>query len=390
MFDVEVTVIGGGIVGCAVTAEISQLGLSTVLLEMESGLARGTTSRNSEVSHGGMYYPTGTLKARYCVAGRRLLKEFCATAKVGYRECGKVIVAVEEAEIPELERLLALGQANGVEDLRLIDATELKALEPEVRAVAGLYSPRTSVLDAEGAARAYAHLATERGAQVMTGCRVTGLDRFAAGWEVSITPTGDKRREGWHHTSRIVVNAAGLWADKVAATAGIDIAARGWRQHLTKGNYFALGNTHDGRINRLVYPVPPSSGSSLGIHVCLDLAGQMKLGPDLETMPNDPRDACAAPEDISLDYRVDPGRQTSFYEDAKRFLPWLEPDDLAPAMCGLRPKVAVTGFGDFVINREEDEFAGLINLVGIESPGLTAAPAIAVAVADLVREMGQG
>ena len=390
MFDLDVTVIGGGIVGCAVAAEISEMGLSTVLLEMESGLARGTTSRNSEVSHGGMYYPTGSLKALYCVAGRRMLKEFCATAKVGYQECGKVIVAVADAEIPELERLLALGQANGVEDLRLIDSAEMKALEPEVKAVAGLYSPRTGVLDAEGAARAYAHLATERGAQVMTGCRVTGLDRSAGGWEVSITPMGDQRREGWHHSSRIVVNAAGLWADRVASAAGIDVAARGWKQHLTKGNYFALGNRHDGRVNRLIYPVPPDSGSSLGVHVCLDLAGQMKLGPDLEALPSDPRDFCAPPEDIKLDYRVDPGRQSSFYEDAKRFLPWLEPEDLAPAMCGLRPKLVVTGFGDFVIEGENDEFAGLINLVGIESPGLTAAPAIAVAVADLVREMDQG
>ncbi len=390
MFDLDVTVIGGGIVGCAVAAEISGMGLSTVLLEMDSGLARATTSRNSEVSHGGMYYPTGSLKASYCVAGRRLLKEFCTTAKVGYREYGKVIVAVVDREIPELERLLALGQANGVEDLRLIDTAEMKAMEPDVAAVAGLYSPRTAVLDAEGATRAYAHLATERGAQVMTGCRVTGLGRSRGGWEVSISPIGDKRREGWHHTSRIVINAAGLWADRVAALAGIDIDARGWRQHLTKGNYFALGNRHDGRVNRLIYPVPPASGSSLGVHVCLDLAGQMKLGPDLERMSNDPRDACATAGDINLDYRVDPGRQTSFYEDAKRFLPWLEPDDLAPAMCGLRPKLAVTGFGDFVINREEDDFAGLINLVGIESPGLTAAPAIAVAVGALVREMDQG
>jgi L-2-hydroxyglutarate oxidase LhgO len=309
---------------------------------------------------------------------------------VGYLECGKVIVAVEEAEIPELERLLALGQANGVEDLLLIDAAELARLEPEVRAVAGLYSPRTGILDAEGAARAYAHLAAQRGAQVLTGCRVTGLEKRAGGWEVVITPTGDQRRDGWRHASRIVVNAAGLWADRLAAMAGIDIAARGWTQHLTKGNYFAVGNRHDGRVKRLIYPVPPAAGLTLGVHVCLDLAGQMKLGPDLEVLAADPRDACAGPGDFSLDYRVDPGRLASFYEDAHRFLPWLEPDDLAPAMSGLRPKLDVRGFGDFVINREEDDFQGLINLVGIESPGLTSAPAIALAVADLVREMEQG
>jgi L-2-hydroxyglutarate oxidase LhgO len=390
MFDLDVTVIGGGIVGCAVAAEVSRLGRSTVLLEMESGLARGTTSRNSEVSHGGMYYPTGSLKARYCVAGRRLLKEFCDQVGVGYRECGKVIVAVEDAELPELERLLALGQANGVEDLRIIDAAELKAMEPDVRAKAALLSPRTAVFDAEGAARAYAHMAAEGGAQVLTGSRVTGLDRFQDGWKVTITPTGDGRREGWQHTSRIVINSGGLWADRVAALAGIDVAGRGWTQHLTKGNYFAVSNAHDGRINSLIYPVPPALGTSLGVHVCLDLAGQMKLGPDLEVMANDPRDANASDVEFDLDYRVDPQRQASFYEDARRFLPWLAFEDLTPSMCGLRPKLVMSGFGDFVIQRETDDFGGLINLIGIESPGLTSAPAIAVAVADLVREMEQG
>ncbi len=389
MFDLDVTVIGGGIVGCAVAAEVSGLGLSTALLEMESGLARGTTSRNSEVSHGGMYYPTGSLKAQHCVAGRRLMKDFCATTGVGYRECGKLIVAVEDDEIPELERLLKLGQANGVEDLKIIDAAELVALEPDVRAVAGLHSPRTAVFDAEGATRAYAHLAGERGAQVLTGSRVTGLDRAGGGWEVTISPTGDGRREGWQHTSRIVINAGGLWADRVAALAGIDIAERGWTQYLTKGNYFAVSNAHDGRINRLIYPVPPVSGLCLGVHVCLDLAGQMKLGPDLEVLPGDPRAANTAASEFELDYRVDPGRQESFFEDARRFLPWLRFDDLSPAMCGLRPKVATSGFGDFVIQRETDPWAGMINLVGIESPGLTSAPSIALAVADLVREMEQ-
>ncbi len=390
MFDLDVTVVGGGIVGCAVAMEASRLGLSTVLLDMESGLARGTTSRNSEVSHGGMYYPTGSLKAGYCVDGRRLLKEFCGQVGVDYLECGKVIVAVDDSEIPELERLLTLGQANGVEDLRLIDAAELTAMEPDVQAKAGLLSPRTAIFDAEGAARAYARMATERGAQVLTGSRVTGLERFREGWEVAITPTGDRRREGWRHTSRIVINAAGLWADRVAALAGIDIEERGWTQHLTKGNYFAINNAHDGRIKSLIYPVPPALGTSLGVHVCLDLAGQMKLGPDLETMADDPRDANTSLVDFDLDYRVDPQRQASFYEDARRFLPWLEFEDLTPAMCGLRPKLSVTAFRDFVIQRETDDFSGLINLVGIESPGLTSAPAIAVAVADLVREMEQG
>ena len=386
--DIDATVIGGGIVGCAVAAELSGRGLTTVLLEMEAGLARATTSRNSEVAHGGMYYPTGSLKARFCVEGRRLLKEFCLASGVGYRECGKLIVAVEEAEIPQLERLLALGNANGVEELRLVDRAELKSLEPQIDAVCGLLSPRTGILDAEGAARAYAHLAESRGGQVMTGARVTALDKVPGGWSVTISPAAANRSEGWTHTSRIVVNAAGLWADRVAALAGIDIAARGWLLHLTKGNYFAVADAHAGRVSRLVYPVPPANGTSLGVHVCLDLGGQMKLGPDLQKYDHDLRDTAGGALGTELDYGVDPARGDEFYDDARRFLPWLRREDLTPAMSGLRPKLSTSGLVDFVVVREEAaELAGLINLVGIESPGLTSGPALAREVGRLVAEV---
>ncbi len=386
--DIDVTVIGGGIVGCAVAADLSGRGLSTVLLEMESGLARSTTSRNSEVCHGGMYYPTGSLKARFCVEGRRLLKDFCRQAGVGYLECGKLIVAVEEAEIPHLERLLTLGQANGVEDLRLVDRAELADLEPQITAVCGLLSPRTAILDAEGAARAYARLAETRGAQVMTGARADRLEKVSGGWRVTIAPVGENRTEGWTHTCRLVVNAAGLWADRVAALAGIDIAERGWVQHLTKGNYFAVADAHAGRVSRLIYPVPPANGSSLGVHVCLDLGGQMKLGPDLQVYDHDLRDTASGPAGVDLDYSVDPARGNTFFEDARRFLPWLKREDLTPAMCGLRPKLSTTGLLDFVVQREDEpELSGLINLVGIESPGLTAGPALAREVGRLVAEV---
>ncbi len=385
--DIDVTVIGGGIVGCAVAAELSGCGLTTVLLEMETGLAHGTTSRNSEVSHGGMYYPTGSLKARFCVEGRRLLKEFCERNNVGYRECGKLIVAVEEAEIPHLERLLALGQANGVEELRLVEQGELRSLEPQIRAVAGLLSPRTGILDAEGAARAYARLAEKQGAQVMTAANVTQLEKVSAGWQVGVTPVGDNRTEGWTHRSRLIVNAAGLWADKVAALAGVDVVGRGWQLQLTKGNYFAVADAHANRVSRLIYPVPPASGASLGVHVCLDLGGQMKLGPDLQVYTDDLRDTAAGPTGSTLDYSVDPDRGDVFFADARRFLPWLKREDLTPAMSGLRPKLSTDGMVDFVVQREDDaELRGLINLIGIESPGLTSGPAIAREVGRLATE----
>jgi L-2-hydroxyglutarate oxidase LhgO len=377
MHDIDCTIIGGGIVGCAVAAELSSRGLTTVLLEMEDGLGRGTTSRNSEVVHGGMYYPHGSLKARFCVEGRRLLKAFCEQVGVGYRECGKLVVATTPDEVPELERLLALGAANGVEDLRLIDGDALRRLEPHVKACAALHSPRTGIVDAEGAARAWAHLASDHGGQVLTAAKVTGLRPEAGVWTVEISAVGQGRREGWNHTSRLVVNAAGLWADRVAALAGVDVAARGWNLHLVKGNYFSIANAHHGRINRLIYPVPPAHGTSLGVHLCLDLGGQMKIGPDVEQLLVDPRDN-------GFDWRVEPTRREAFLDGARRFLPWLTADDLTPGLSGLRPKLVPTGFADFVVHREEGDLAGLINLVGIESPGLTSAAALAREVARLI------
>ncbi len=385
MFEIDVTIVGGGAVGCAVAAACARRGYSVVLLEQEAGLGRATTSRNSQVCHGGMYYPAGTLKARFCVEGRRFIKQFCREHGVGYRECGKLIVATSEDQIPVLEELHALGLTNGVEDLLLMDGSGLKRLEPEVGAVAALYSPRTGIMDAEGLAKAFARQAEENGARVMTGARVAGLRREDGAWSVTVEP-GAVAREGWEHRSRCVVNSAGLWADRVAAMAGIDPGRRDWNLHLSRGNYFTVDPRHSGRVKHLVYPIPPADGSTLGVHVCLDLGGRMRLGPDFEVLDPDPRpgsDGCSLDED--LDYRVDPGRAGMFYCGAREFLPWLEPDDLTPEMSGIRPKLCAHGFRDFVIVREDREpWEGMVNLVGIDSPGLTSAPAIGERAASLV------
>jgi len=372
--DVEVTIVGGGIVGCALADAAARAGCGVVLLEKEAALARGTTSRNSEVMHGGMYYPTGSLKARFCVEGRRRLHDFAAGAGVPWLGCGKLIVAVDEAERPGLERLLDRGLANGVEDFRLVDGDELRRLEPQVRGCAALVSPHTAVCDAEGLARTLAARAAEHGAQVLTGAQVTGLEREDGGWRVTVG--GGERREGWTHTSGAVINAAGLYADRVAALAGVDVQARGWRQVLVRGNYFGVADRHRGRVGRLVYPVPPADDSTLGVHLCLDTGGGLRLGPDYDG----PLPAGVDPDTLS--WAVDPGRGDLFFAGARRFLPWLERDDLSPAMCGVRPKLAAHAFHDFTIDRGEGDFAGLINLVGIDSPGLTASMAIARHVVD--------
>jgi len=364
-----VTIIGGGIVGCATAAAVASPGRSVVLLERHDRLAAGTTSRNSEVAHGGMYYPPGSRKARWCVEGRRLLKQFCADAGVGWRDVGKLIVAADADGEAELQRLLERGRENGVEGLRLVGRDELRRLEPAVAGAAALFSPATAVFDAEGAARALARRAVDAGAQVLTAAAVTALAPAPGGWDVTVARGG----ETWTHRSRRVVNAAGLEADTVAAMAGLDPDALGLRQHWVRGSYFAVDPRHAGRLRHLVYPVPDPRVDTLGVHVCLDLAGQVRLGPDYEPLPRRVED-----------YRVDPARGALFFAEASPLLPFLEPDDLSPAFAGIRPKLGVTGFHDFVVRREEGEFAGLVNLVGIDSPGLTSSMAIARAVARLL------
>ncbi len=340
MLTIDVTIIGGGIVGCATAAAVASPGRSVVLLERHDRLAAGTTSRNSEVAHGGMYYPPGSRKARWCVEGRRLLKQFCAEAGVGWRDVGKLIVAADAAGEAELLRLLERGRENGVEGLRLVGRDELRRLEPAVA-----------------------------GAQVLTAAAVTALAPAPGGWDVTVARGG----ETWTHRSRRVVNAAGMEADTVAAMAGFDPDTLGLRQHWVRGSYFAVDPRHAGRLRHLVYPVPDPRVDTLGVHVCLDLAGQVRLGPDYEPLPRRVED-----------YRVDPARGALFFAEASPLLPFLEPDDLSPAFAGIRPKLGVTGFHDFVVRREEGEFAGLVNLVGIDSPGLTSSMAIARAVARLL------
>lgn len=377
MPDVAVTVIGGGIVGCAVAARTAKAGLATVLLERGPRLGGGITSRNSEVVHGGMYYQPGSLKARFCVPGRRLLKDFCAEHGVRYRECGKLIAAADQTEIEGLQHLLSQGEANGVEDLRLVDARETASMEPAIRAVAALWSPRTAIVDSEGAVRAFAGLARDAGAHLLTAAECVGLVPERGGWRLEVQPAAGGGRESWRHTSRWVVNAAGLFSDRLAALAGIDIEQRGWRLRWVKGNYFAVSPRHDGRVGRLVYPVPPGDRASLGVHLCLDLAGRMRLGPDVEPLPPHAEE----------DYNVDPARLEAIFRGAVRFLPFLRREDLTPDTCGLRPRLASwwrDGWSDFVCAQETGDLTGLINLVGIESPGLTSAPAIAAEIVEWI------
>jgi L-2-hydroxyglutarate oxidase LhgO len=366
---VDALVVGAGIVGLAVAEALAKSGRSVVVVERHGWIARETSSRNSQVIHAGLYYPAGSWKARSCVAGREALYARCARETIPHRRLGKLVVAVEPGEIATLERLHALGTENGAPGLALIDADAVRRLAPDVRAVAALDSPATGIVDAHALALSFAAGAERHGAALAFDREVIAIERVTQGYRVVARGAGGARES---IRAAAVVNAAGLASDAVAALAGIDVDARGLRLRPCKGDYFALAPSAPLRFEQLVYPVPGATG--LGVHVTLDLAGRVRFGPDATYVDR-------------LDYAVDPARAADFAAAARRYVPTLRDEWLTPDQSGIRPRLQGPGepFRDFVI--EEESAAGLpgfVNLIGIESPGLTAAPAIAERVLSLL------
>jgi L-2-hydroxyglutarate oxidase LhgO len=367
--EVDVLVVGAGIVGLAAGAALARRGRSVLLLERREAIARETTSRSSEVIHAGLYYPEGSLKALCCAEGREALYARCERLRIPHRPLGKVVVACAEDERSRLEALARQAERNGVPGLRWLDAAEIRAREPHVRALAGFLSPRSGIVDAHALALSYAAEGADHGMEIALRSELIRLERAAGGYRAFA-------READGGTASLlagaVVNAAGLAADRVAALAGIDVDAAGYRLHPCKGDYFSLAPGAPLRFAGLVYPLHGAAG--LGVHVTLDLAGRVRFGPDAEYVP-------------AARYDVDPGKAQRFAEAAGRYLPELRAEWLAPDYAGVRPKLAGPGvaFRDFVIAEETGRgLPGLVNLVGIESPGLTAAPAIAERVAALL------
>jgi len=364
--ETEVVVVGGGVVGLAAAAALARVGRQVVLLERGAGLGRETTARNSEVVHAGIYYPEGSWKARLCVRGRELLYERCAREGIPHRKLGKWIVACEESERERLSEFYTRGTANGAPGLRLVDRKELARHEPDVRAVAALESPETGIVDGGALCLSLAAEAESCGATIVLHGEVTGIEPRGAGYRVTAG-------EGGVVDAPAVVNAAGLWSDRIALLAGIDVDARGYRLHPCKGDYFALAPSAPLRPKRLIYPVP--GGPGLGIHVTLDLGGRVRFGPDAHFVSD-------------LDYDVDATKADDFAQAAARYLPGLRAEWLTPDFAGIRPRLAGPGEPprDFVVCEESDAgLSGFVNLLGIESPGLTAALAIGEQVVGLLR-----
>ena len=370
--DTDVVVVGGGVIGLASAAALAAAGREVVLIERHARTAQETTSRNSEVIHAGMHYPEGSLKARLCVAGREALYQRCAQRGIPYRKLGKLIVASDAAEVEALHAIRDRGRANGVPGLEILDAPALRELEPALRGVAALLSPETGIVDALALALSYAAEAEAHGAAIVLGTEVLAIERGDGGYRVTAQGAdGERSAIG----CGAVVNAAGLAADALAACSGFDVDACGYRLHPCKGDYFALAPAAPLRLSRLVYPVP--AGAGLGIHATLDLAGRIRFGPDSEYVER-------------VRYDVDPDKAARFAARVQRYLPDLRSEWLSPDYAGVRPKLAGPGeaFRDFVVAEESAAgWPAFVNCIGIESPGLTAAGAIAERVVELLRPL---
>ena len=371
--EINATVIGAGVVGLAVAAELSRSRKGVLILERNPSFGQETSSRNSEVIHAGIYYAKGSLKARLCVEGNRMLYPLCESGRIPHRRCGKLIVATAAEEEAVLLDIRERARENGADDLKMVSAREVKALEPNVRACAGLLSPSTGIVDTHRLMRRFAVQVQRNGAQLVPHTTVSRVERCDDGrYRVHVTyPDGERDS----FVSRWVLNCAGLESDRVARSMGIDIDACGYRLHYWKGGYFSL-DVPPGYLQRLVYPVPQANHVGLGVHATIDLGNRVKLGPDATYLP-----------ERNLDYAVDRAARQSFYEAARRYLPAITVDQLNPEMAGIRPKLQRPGDAvrDFIIAEESSKgLAGIVNLIGIESPGLTASPAIARYVADLI------
>ena len=374
MEQANILIVGGGVVGCAIAHALSEKHSDVFLVEQNPRVGMATSTRNSGVIHSGIYYPKNSLKTRLCVEGNVLAYEFCARHNVPHRRTGKLVVAADAHEEPELLALKKKGEDNGVSGLRMITSAEIRAREPHIRGTAALEVPSTGILSAEEFVRTFARLAIDRGANLVTHARVTALEAKSTHIRATVRIGDDEDSSAQVETidARCVINAAGLFADEVAALLG----NHSWKIYPVRGEYCEIRGGRADLIQSLVYPLPHADGLSLGVHFTKTLWGTVLLGPS------------ASYVDAKDNYERNRLPIKDFAESAQALLPEVKVEDLQRGYSGLRPKLVPPGgkgIADFVITRDA-KVPQAIHLVGIESPGLTAAPAIGRHIAALVAE----
>ncbi len=361
----NIVVIGAGVVGLAVAAAVSEKNESVYVFERNERFGQETSSHNSGVIHSGIHYPKNSLKAKLCVKGNIMTYEICEKYKIPFKKLGKLTVAITEEEIEELHKLMRAGEENGAEGLKLLDKEEVKKLEPNVEVNEALFSPSTGIVEPDELMHHFYAMAHKNNVVLATQTEVTSLGKAKDGYEIC----GMSVSEKFTVTAKTVINCAGLYSDKIAGMTGLNVNELGYRLHLCKGDYFRLAGTPPVRM--LVYPVP--QGPGLGIHLTPDLAGSIRLGPNAYYVNE-------------INYEVK-SNEKEFRDDVERFLPLVRERQIQVDSSGIRPKLQGPGdkFRDFVIKHEADkDLFGFVNLVGIESPGLTAAPAIGEFVTEII------
>ena len=366
--DCECVVIGAGVIGLAVAAHLAQRGLEVVILEAESDVGSITSARNSEVIHAGIYYAANSLKARYCVRGKQLMYAYCEARAINYRRCGKLIVASDNNQVKMLSAIKDRAAINGVVDLQFLSRQQTQKLEPQVSCYGALLSPSTGIVDSHAFMLSLVGDAENHGAVLVRRTRVDRIshERRQGVFEIQTQAEGEVSCI----TAESVVNAAGHNACAIANQVLQLSASERLVPVMLKGNYFSLNTTAP--FTRLIYPVPESGG--LGVHLTLDLAGRARFGPDVEPVCDE-------------NYTVDPARATSFHAAIRRYWPALPDNALVPDYSGIRPRVSINNrlYPDFLVQGpNEHGVSGLVNLLGMESPGLTASLAVAEAVAELL------
>jgi len=373
MDQANILIIGGGVVGCAIARAVSARWGDVFLVEQNPKLGMATSSRNSGVIHSGIYYPKNSLKMQHCIDGNRLTYEFCKKHNVAFRHTGKLVVAANEHERADLEALYRHGTDNGVEGLRLIGPTEIRKREPRIVGVAAIDVPSTGIVSAEELVHAYARIAQSQGAEIVTHARVVSLEPTSSGVRADIRIGYEEDVQQETVEARCVINAAGLYADEVAALLGNN----SWKIYPVRGEYCEIRGPRASLINDLVYPLPHAHGLSLGVHFTRTLWGTVLVGPTATYVEG------------KDNYEKNRLPIADFAESAKTLLPELEESDLQLGYSGLRPKLVPPegkGVVDFVITRDP-VVPQAIQLVGIESPGLTGAISIANHVTGLAAEV---